>query len=280
MKASGGGVHRCCTARQRGVAAGFTLIELLVVVSIIALLISILVPSLRKARDTAKTVACRANLHSLGVGFTIYVEAYDGRFPASYALWAAPWGPGDMYWHQRLIEENLALGKDGPKRNHAVCPSDPEPWRPYTFTTAEVPIYNASYGANPIALIVDGRNTAGLQVSDGIHDWNFWPYQGRKNLRVDRIRWPAYLVLVTDVEGPVTPFFFDPWLPNKDEAGKDGEWAWSRHDRGFNGRSGGLVNMLQGDGSVTHSRVNGVVAGLSDGGELTDKGRQMMLPEG
>ena len=263
-----------------GVLTGFTLIELLVVVSIIALLISILLPSLKKARDAAKSTVCKANLHSLGVGFAIYTDAYNGRFPASYSLWNAPWGIGDMYWHQRLIEEGLALGKSGLKKNHAVCPSDEEPWTPYTFSTDEEHIFNTSYGANPVALIVDGRNTAGQQVPDGVHDWNFWPYQGRQHARLDTLRWPAYLVLITEVEGPITPFFFDPWLPNKDEDGKDGEWAWSRHDRKFNGQSGGLVNILYGDNSVSHSRANSAVVGLSDGGELTDPARRRMLPEG
>ncbi|MCP4249199.1 MAG: prepilin-type N-terminal cleavage/methylation domain-containing protein [bacterium] len=259
----------------------FTLIELLVVVSIIALLISILLPSLRSARDSAKRVVCKANLHSLGVGFAIYAEAHNGQFPASYSLWDAPWGIGDIFWHQRLIEEGLALGKNsGPKRNHVVCPSDEEPWTPYTFTNDEQYLFNASYGANPIALIVDGKNAIGQQEPDGVHDWNFWPYQGVEHARVDRLRWPAHLVLVTEVEGPITPFFFDPWLPNLDEVGKDGEWHWARHDRSFNGQTGGFVNLLHGDSSVSQSRVNQAVVGLADGGQLTNQARRQMLPGG
>ncbi len=56
----------------------FTLIELLVVVAIIALLIAILLPSLGRARDTAKTVRCSSNLKQLYTGITLYEAQNDG----------------------------------------------------------------------------------------------------------------------------------------------------------------------------------------------------------
>lgn len=59
----------------------FTLIELLVVVAIIALLISILLPSLNRAREQAKTTACLSNLRSVGQAIWTYSAAYDGRLP-------------------------------------------------------------------------------------------------------------------------------------------------------------------------------------------------------
>ena len=62
-------------------AAAFTLVELLVVISIIALLISILLPSLKKAREQTKSVVCLANLKSLSTGVLIYASEYNGVLP-------------------------------------------------------------------------------------------------------------------------------------------------------------------------------------------------------
>jgi prepilin-type N-terminal cleavage/methylation domain-containing protein/prepilin-type processing-associated H-X9-DG protein len=61
----------------------FTLIELLVVVAIIALLIAMLLPSLNRARDRAKTVACASNMRQVGQIVTIFAQDHEGRGPGS-----------------------------------------------------------------------------------------------------------------------------------------------------------------------------------------------------
>ena len=64
--------------RQRN---GFTLIELLVVISIIALLVSILLPSLQTAREQAKSVVCKSNLGQMRLVWTMYLEDNGDYFP-------------------------------------------------------------------------------------------------------------------------------------------------------------------------------------------------------
>jgi prepilin-type processing-associated H-X9-DG protein/prepilin-type N-terminal cleavage/methylation domain-containing protein len=61
--------------------AAFTLVELLVVVSIIALLIAILLPSLRGARDQAKAAACLSNMRQMGIAAGMYADENNDYFP-------------------------------------------------------------------------------------------------------------------------------------------------------------------------------------------------------
>ncbi len=78
--------------RRRWSSRAFTLIELLVVISIIALLISLLLPALAEARRDAQTVVCANNLHSIGQALQEYADEWQG------AIAGSPATSGSFFW--------------------------------------------------------------------------------------------------------------------------------------------------------------------------------------
>ena len=89
---------------------GFTLIELLVVIAVIAVLLAILMPALRRAKMLAQGVACRANLKQLATAWNVYLDDYEGYFyqgvnaNVNYGGWK-----GIADWFPRPLNQYLGL---------------------------------------------------------------------------------------------------------------------------------------------------------------------------
>ncbi len=100
----------------------FTLIELLVVISIIALLVSVLVPALGGAREEGRTVKCGATLEHIGLAMSICQNEHNGFYPM--------WDDGAINGNQRNI---MGTWIDVLKQRHiygiegGYCPADNRP---------------------------------------------------------------------------------------------------------------------------------------------------------
>jgi len=105
---------------------GFTLIELLVVIAIIALLMAIMVPSLRKAKSHARQVVCQNNLHQALVVGHMYAGDYDGFLPEGNVIdKSAPgynksWDSADLLTLLNY-KTMMAFGRYGLTEEHATC---------------------------------------------------------------------------------------------------------------------------------------------------------------
>jgi prepilin-type N-terminal cleavage/methylation domain-containing protein/prepilin-type processing-associated H-X9-DG protein len=94
---------------RRAERPGFTLVELLVVIAVIALLLMILTPCLRKARVVAGTVLCTSRLHDMGVAGATYINEQGPYMPRDYYT-----GMRDRYPIQVLIPEVFSQYMGGP----------------------------------------------------------------------------------------------------------------------------------------------------------------------
>ncbi len=68
------------------VGQGFTLVELMVVISIIVLLVSIVMPSLNRARDIGRNGVCLTNLHGIGRAFQMYLNESNEILPKAASM--------------------------------------------------------------------------------------------------------------------------------------------------------------------------------------------------
>lgn len=122
---------------------GFTLIELLVVIAIIALLLSIITPALRLAKEKARCVVCTSNLRQLCLAWMLYAEDHDGKVVCSTATDE----DGDIGWvgstdgtlteQEQLegIQDGLLFEYCGDTDLYHCPTADPDQKRSYSIST-------------------------------------------------------------------------------------------------------------------------------------------------
>lgn len=228
------------STRRGTLAPGFTLIELLVVISIIALLISILLPALGSARSVAMSTKCLSQQNQIGLALATYQVDNDGYFPPDRVL-NGPGGADDLLWPAILFKQNnLANG--------------------YMY---QCPVYETAQGVPDWDILTNPKTYLGQQWSYIHYGYNFANLGTSAHLypsghplrdvpaRVDDLRNTSQTIVLMDSYrilsagifdlGYYTVYDFYSLIPGNDTVGH------ARHNGG--------VNVVWGDNHATHEKV-------------------------
>jgi prepilin-type N-terminal cleavage/methylation domain-containing protein len=223
-------------ARERMIA--FTLVELLVVIAIIGILAGMLMPTLGRAKEAGRRIACLNNLSQLGTAIKVYVGDNDGQLPQRAIKGR---------WPQQLYE---MYGKE---TKVLRCPSD----RPRTPMTWETDTNNYPADATPRSYMINGFNDYyvdrfGPAVAA---DWTaFESLMCASNIiREDIVLYPSDTIVFGEKQTAAGDYYMDTLEPSSSGVvGNDfaNIAEQSRHDSMGGGTSTGGSNFAMMDGSA------------------------------
>jgi type II secretory pathway pseudopilin PulG len=187
----------------------FTLVELLVVIATISILLSMLLPALKMAKDVANKSVCANNLKQLGYGMYSYLDNNNGWFPTADIAGTNP-VPNPRFWFN-LIDYQLTNKDDSinsnnllkTKRGVWLCPSN-------SYDDIGSWSYSGlSYGYADL----------------GSYDRNGVVHAGGQKVRVSQVRRPSGLIMLGDSDGDK---YYDFYIRSS------GFTVGNRHQKGAN----------------------------------------------
>jgi prepilin-type N-terminal cleavage/methylation domain-containing protein/prepilin-type processing-associated H-X9-DG protein len=216
--------------RRKTVRTGrhaFTLVELLVVIGIIALLISILMPSLNRARENAKQVQCLSNLRQISLALVMYTSNNKDLMPGGaepaqkrwdWIYWDVPAGNPFNDVSQSALAPYMMSGSKKINPEYFRCPSDRAEEHVSVYG-GRYP-YKFSYTMNAFLSDNNRAYSAGLGITDTAK---------QKNFKMSYIKHPTRKILFVDENERTANDGL--WVPEHTKAPNDSDFTGSFVDQ-------------------------------------------------